>query len=387
MGMHEWDGEKWVHKSGGIGTGGNGEPGADGYSPTATVEQTSDGAVITITDKKGTTTATVKNGKDGRSAYAYAKDGGYTGTEAEFAAKLAAEYPETLPNPKALTINGQRYDGSEAVEVEVTGGSGIHIGPDEPTDENVNAWIDTDEDEGSTAQPDWNAAEGEAGHILNRTHYKELVELVNETPEYNSQEELFVFSSDFAFTIGETYIVNWNGVEYTCVSFDMGGVAAIGNYLLVDDVTDTGEPFIMLNEIGELTALPLDGSTEASVVIAGWQVTQIPQEYIPDPVFWVDVQYDGTNCTSEVTYADLLDAFSTNRQIIARVYYDSNGEQFVIHVPLATASAKFAVPMQFYGFVTAKKIAQLNAILEGEADSAQSATLAFTYTQVEINKS
>lgn len=39
--------------------------GSDGFSPTATVEQTDTGAVITITDKDGTTTATVTNGKDG----------------------------------------------------------------------------------------------------------------------------------------------------------------------------------------------------------------------------------------------------------------------------------------------------------------------------------
>lgn len=61
------------------------EKGDDGgFSPTAKVEQTADGAVITITDKSGTTTATVTNGKDGKSAYASAQDGGFTGTEAQF---------------------------------------------------------------------------------------------------------------------------------------------------------------------------------------------------------------------------------------------------------------------------------------------------------------
>ena len=50
----------------GGGGGGSGEPGADGFSPVAQVQQTSDGAVITVTDKYGTTTATVKNGKDGK---------------------------------------------------------------------------------------------------------------------------------------------------------------------------------------------------------------------------------------------------------------------------------------------------------------------------------
>ena len=42
-----------------------GKDGADGYSPSAKVEQTSTGATITITDKTGTTSATVKNGTNG----------------------------------------------------------------------------------------------------------------------------------------------------------------------------------------------------------------------------------------------------------------------------------------------------------------------------------
>jgi hypothetical protein len=43
--------------------GGSGE---DGFSPIAKVTQTDTGAVISITDKNGTTSATVANGKDGQ---------------------------------------------------------------------------------------------------------------------------------------------------------------------------------------------------------------------------------------------------------------------------------------------------------------------------------
>lgn len=39
--------------------------GVPGFSPSAKVEQTDYGAIITITDKDGTTSAVVKNGKDG----------------------------------------------------------------------------------------------------------------------------------------------------------------------------------------------------------------------------------------------------------------------------------------------------------------------------------
>ena len=64
-------------------------------------------------------------GSGGKSAYQYAQDGGYTGTEEEFAAKMAAEMPTTLPNPNALTFTGAvngSYDGSAPVTVEIPSG-------------------------------------------------------------------------------------------------------------------------------------------------------------------------------------------------------------------------------------------------------------------------
>ncbi len=63
-----------------------------------------------------------EKGADGKSAYAYAVEGGYTGTEAEFAAKLAAE---KLANPNALTFTGAvtgSYDGSAPLEVAIPSG-------------------------------------------------------------------------------------------------------------------------------------------------------------------------------------------------------------------------------------------------------------------------
>ena len=70
-------------------------------------------------------------GSDGKSAYQYAQDGGYTGTETEFAAKLAEEMPDKLPNPNALTFTGAVtgiYDGSAPVSVEIPQGGGVSGG-------------------------------------------------------------------------------------------------------------------------------------------------------------------------------------------------------------------------------------------------------------------
>ena len=72
----------------------------------------------------GATGATGAAGAAGKSAYAYAQDGGYTGTEAEFAAKLAAE---KLPNPYPLTFTGavsETYDGSSAKTITIPSGGG-----------------------------------------------------------------------------------------------------------------------------------------------------------------------------------------------------------------------------------------------------------------------
>lgn len=63
------------------------------------------------------------DGEPGKSAYEYAQDGGYTGTEEEFATKIAKEIPDALPNPHPLTINGKSYNGSEAVDIQITGGT------------------------------------------------------------------------------------------------------------------------------------------------------------------------------------------------------------------------------------------------------------------------
>lgn len=66
-------------------------------------------------------------GATGKTAYQYAVDGGYAGTEAEFSQKLAEEMPDALPNPNALTFTGAAagsYDGSAPLSVEIPSGGG-----------------------------------------------------------------------------------------------------------------------------------------------------------------------------------------------------------------------------------------------------------------------
>ena len=89
-------------------------------------------AILKVRDANGTVHEI--HSLKGKSAYQYARDGGYTGTEAEFAAKLAAE---KFSNPNALTFTGAvtgSYDGSTAKTVNI---------PSAVTDDHINSLIDT----------------------------------------------------------------------------------------------------------------------------------------------------------------------------------------------------------------------------------------------------
>lgn len=69
-------------------------PGKEGVSPTVEMIDIEGGTRIIITDVNGPKSTDIMDGKDGKSAYQYAQEGGYSGTEEEFYAKLAEESGE-----------------------------------------------------------------------------------------------------------------------------------------------------------------------------------------------------------------------------------------------------------------------------------------------------
>lgn len=117
--------------------------GADGVgiqSVVQTTEATEDGGanVITVTKTDGTTsTFAVRNGSrgsvgpagaDGKSAYQYAQDGGYTGTQEEFAAKQAEDHipvPATAEVGQTIVVKAVDESGkpTEWAAADVAGGN------------------------------------------------------------------------------------------------------------------------------------------------------------------------------------------------------------------------------------------------------------------------
>lgn len=158
-------------------------------------------------------------GTDGKSAYAYAVEGGYTGTEAEFAAKMAEEIPTV---DSTLTKSGQAADAAEVgarlsslseeiadcikspasaevgqtIVVKAIGGDG------KPTE-----WEPVTLPE--QVQADWNQNDSAtADYVKNRTHYEEIVStdyVLNMRPT-----EIVGLSMS---KVGETITVKINGVE------------------------------------------------------------------------------------------------------------------------------------------------------------------------------
>lgn len=76
-----------------------GQDGKDGYSPTATVTKSGSTATISITDKNGTTTATVSDGQDGAPGVTYTPSVSADG-------EISWTNDGGLPNPQPRNITG-----------------------------------------------------------------------------------------------------------------------------------------------------------------------------------------------------------------------------------------------------------------------------------------
>lgn len=271
-----------------------------------------------------------KDGADGKSAYAYAQDAGYAGTEEEFAEKLAEE----------------------------SAGSGIHIGTDAPTDENINVWIDTDEEpeevpgtgsgidvtaevgqtiiveevDGNGKPTKWKAVEYQP-----RTHYStyEEVQLLDNVTFLASDDAML----DFFLVEGQSYRVIHNGTTYeeVAVGFNLDGIGftLIGNPAAgVGD--DNGKPYAILSIDGMTTQYVSMTGTDDTITLYTNQETvhEIPQKYFPDmrPYYVVispDLDGDGTEMVTMETVESFTAALTTGRAIIAKVYTNDGGVQFV----------------------------------------------------------
>lgn len=156
---------------------------------------------------------------------------------------------------------------------------------------------------GGMGSADWNAAEGEPGHVLNRTHWVELTP-VGGLPEttVDTSEGQGIINTQADVPVGGIYTVTYNGVAYECEAQDTGGMALLGDGTTMG-LLSNGEPFLLMVLSAEEAAesgmsgvvMPLDGSTSATIKVEGYKKTvhKIDDEFLPTtPRINKDNKYD-----------------------------------------------------------------------------------------------
>ena len=117
----------------------------------------------------------------------------------------------------------------------------------------------------------------------------ETAEILPETtveidPDSGSYEGV----ADVPLTVGETYTVKYNGVDYPCVcsTMDLEGVTAyvLGNLGAMMGEEGTGEPFVIvvIPDMGSFGVYALDGSESVTLSITGKVVKPIDPKYLPE---------------------------------------------------------------------------------------------------------
>jgi hypothetical protein len=128
-----------------------------------------------------------------------------------------------------------------------------------------------------------------------RTHWTEEKVLVEGASDVDPEMGAATFEGTAKISVGETYKVNWGGMEYICEAVDgtalgESGAAALGNVAALTGSGDTGEPFVLLCAEGTVLAMPLDGSTSVTLSIVGKFNNPIPQKYMPEETLFGDRQ-------------------------------------------------------------------------------------------------
>ena len=115
-----------------------------------------------------------------------------------------------------------------------------------------------------------------------------------QTTVENINDRQFFMTNVVNATTGDTYIVNWNGVDYTCVCgvCTVYGLTcpAVGNIGAATGGIDTGEPFVILMLTAEqadtygagIMGFALDGSASVALSIIGESITKLDPKFLPD---------------------------------------------------------------------------------------------------------
>ena len=163
-------------------------------------------------------------------------------------------------------------------------------------------------------QSDWQQNDETApDYVKNRPFYRMpgIVSFLDEATYYFTNDSDFYtydFPSERDLVVGQTYTINWDGVEYECVCKQFNTFKYIGNLSITESSSEnTGEPFL-INNFGVYTQ-----NTSASHVISittqGYIYEKLPAEYIEDDAVSRVLLYNKPTITENqiLAYQDDID--------------------------------------------------------------------------------
>lgn len=167
---------------------------------------------------------------------------------------------------------------------------------------------------GSSTPADWNASEGEAGYVLNRTHYDSIGKLfvLNERTFEFFYDGIYVheglWEENFDLKTLMSVNVTFDGVLYQDVRCDSGnnGDVFFGNYLIAGGPAEGTEYpfFIQLAPMGSDPDTILILTTEPGQhTVSVYTVGSVPHTL--DPKYIKDMYYDHSELSCEFTISDI----------------------------------------------------------------------------------
>ena len=174
-------------------------------------------------------------------------------------------------------------------------------------------------EQGGGGGADWNASEGEAGYVQNRTHYDEVVDNGYVLPEtdlnslaFNDDGSALVLDTEIVVFAGEQYKVYWDGRKHTttCVEIEESDVTGyvLGNFGALTGGVDTGEPFVIMTAQGFGTnIIPLVLPTSNQIISIEGKTTvahELPRRFLASYLKDAALSPIEYECTTNIVYTD-----------------------------------------------------------------------------------
>ena len=331
----------------------DGQNGADGKDGISATHQWN-GTVLTVTSASGTSSADLKGDKGDKGEQGLQGEKGADGEAGGYYTPAVTQPDE---NTLRMTFTPSKDGMSDVAHTDITllGGGGV--------------------------QPDWNQNDDtQPDYVKNRPFYAgdpvETVIIPETTVTFSEMDGLMAAAWPESFNLidGKTYYVSWDGTEYVCTGILFNGVAPVlGNLGILGTGSDTGEPFIFMNQ-GQW----LVGSTESATEhIIGIKTSTIPivtldEKYLPGSVFteadWdfvsnrplfykqLNANITAENITQNITAGNNYVALGvTTPDFNEGLYYKVEGE-----VSFFNNSANTAYTLQINGYYRANSSAEIS---------------------------